>query len=183
MLDKFYNLTEKVARILALVGLAGLLVLAIMVVADIILRAVFEYPLQGVNDVYAMVMAIVIAAAIPHSLLAKQNISIEVIGEALGGRTRAALESFASAAVLLFFCLLTWKFVPYSASITASGEQTWVLKLPVGPWWWAATGLFLISVISQFMVLVADVTRLIWPNRAGLGGDGIHAFENSDGSF
>ena len=183
MLNRLYRLTETLAHTLALVGLSGLLLLSIMVVADIILRAVADYPLQGVNDVYAVVMAVVIAACIPNALLAKQNISIEVIGEAFGGRIRSGLESFASAAVLLFFVLMAWKFFPYSASITASGQKTWVLQWPVGPWWWVATGLFCVSVLAQAMVLAADVSRLIWPSRPPLGGPGIHASETTDGSF
>lgn len=183
MLDILYKQTERLAGALALAGLAGLLLLSIMVTADIILRAVADYPLQGVNDIYAMVMAVVIAACIPNSLLAKQNISIEVIGTALGGRMRSALEAFASAAVLLFFVLLAWKFFPYSASISASHEKTWVLQWPVGPWWWVATALFCVSVLAQFMVLLSDLAKLIWPSRPALGGDGIHANENTDGNF
>lgn len=183
MLDTLYRQTERLAGVLALVGLAGLLLLSMMVVADIILRAVLDYPLQGVNDIYAMVMAVVIAACIPNSLLAKQNISIEVIGTAFGGRVRSALESFASAAVLLFFVLLAWKFFPYSTSVTESHEKTWVLQWPIGPWWWVATGLFCISALAQFMVLLSDLSRLIWPSRPALGGDGLHANENTDGNF
>ena len=183
MLNRFYKLTEKVARMLALVGLAGLLLLSILVVADIVLRAVADYPLHGVNDVYAVVMAVVIASAMPNALMAKQNISIEVVGEAMGGRIRSALESFASAAVLLFFVLMTWKFFPYAASVTATGESTWVLHLPLGPWWWVTSALLCVSVVAQAMVLLADLFRLIWPERPPLDGDGVHAVENTDGSF
>lgn len=183
MLDRLYRWTERLARTLALIGLAGLLVLSIMVVADIVLRAVAGYPLQGVNDVYAVVMAVVIAASIPNALLTKQNISIEVLGAALGGRIGAALESFASAAVLVFFGLLTWKFIPYAASITASGEQTWVLKWPVGPWWWAATVLFFIAVLAQAMVLATDISRMFQPRWPDAGDDDQPGPETSGGSL
>lgn len=183
MLNTLYNAIEKIARTLALLGLVGLLFLSIMVVADIILRWLIGFPLKGVNDVYAVVIAVVIAACIPNALLAKQNISIEVVGEAFGGRIRALLESFAAFAVLIFFAILAWKFIPYSAAITASGEQTWVLKLPVGPWWWTATALFWVAVATQAMVLLSDLCRVIWPNHPGLGGTGLHATEQTDGSF
>lgn len=157
----FHRLTERLAHLLALVGFTGLLILATMVVADITLRAVADYPLQGVNDVAAVVMAVVVSACIPNSLLARQNISIEVLGQAIGGRARYALDLFASIAVLVFFGLLTWQFIPYSASVTASGEETWVLKWPVGPWWWAATGCFAVAVLAQSMVALTDLSRLM----------------------
>lgn len=155
-----FRTTEKLAHWLALVGFTGLLVLAIMVVADIVLRAVIDFPLKGVNDVAAVVMAVVVAACIPNALLQKQNINIEVLGNALGGRARATIEALASLAVLAFFTALAWKFIPYAASITASGEETWVLKLPVGPWWWVATAFFWVAVLVQAMVALTDVLRI-----------------------
>ena len=124
LLATLHRSTERVAHALALVGLAGLLVLSLLVVADISLRALVDYPLQGVNDVYAVLMAVVIAACMPNALLTKQNIAIEVLGETLGGRLRIGLDCFASAATLLFFVLLTWRFVPYAESITASERRS-----------------------------------------------------------
>lgn len=156
-----FQLPEKLAYLLALVGFAGLLILAVMVVADIVLRAVADYPLQGVNDVAAVVMAVVVSACIPNSLLARQNISIEVLGQVIGGRMRYLIDLFASLVVLLFFVLMAWQFIHYSASISASGEQTWVLKWPVGPWWWAATACFFVSVLAQMLVVSQDAARLL----------------------
>jgi len=160
-LKRLQRLTERLAHALALVGFTGLLILATMVVVDISLRGLFDYPLQGVNDVAAVVMAVVVSACIPNSLLARQNISVEVLGNLLGGRAHHAINLFASLAVLLFFVLLTWQFIPYAASITARGEQTWVLKLPVGPWWWVATAFFAVAVLAQTMVALTDLGRLL----------------------
>ena len=167
------QLPERLAHVLALLGFAGLLILAVMVVADITLRAVVDYPLQGVNDVAAVVMAVVISACIPNALLLRQNISIEVLGQVLGGRYRSAFDLFASLAVLMFFTLVTWQFVHYAASVSASGEQTWVLKWPVGPWWWAATGCFGASVLTQVLVVVQDAAKLFGPAYPPSNGTGI----------
>lgn len=156
----FRRFTERLAYALALVGFAGLLLLATMVVVDIVSRALFSYALQGVNDVAAVVMAVVVSACIPNALLSKQNISIEVLGQTAGGIVQRMLDAFASLAVLLFFVLLAWQFVSYSQSITASGEQTWVLKIPVGPFWWIATAFFGASVLVQSLVVLTDLGRL-----------------------
>lgn len=68
------------ARVLALVGFTGLLVLALMTTSDVLMRWLFKAPLQGVNDVSSVVMAVVIAACIPANLAMKQNIRVEVFG-------------------------------------------------------------------------------------------------------
>ncbi|MDK3018823.1 TRAP transporter small permease [Pseudodonghicola flavimaris] len=150
-------MTQILARSLALLGFTGLLILSILVVLDIILRTVADYPLKGVNDISAMVMAVVISACIPQSLLIKQSISVDVLGQFLGGRAELLLNAVASLAVLVFFGLLAWQFVPYAASVSASGERTWVLQWPVGPWWYVATGCFIVSALTQAMVLIDDI--------------------------
>ena len=160
-MKRFRQLVEHVAHYLALIGFSGLLILAIMVVADIVLRALFDFPLKGVNDVAAIVMAVVVSACIPKSLLLKQNISIEVLGQSLGHRARHALESFAALAVMVFFILMVWQFIPYAQSVTASGQTTWVLKLPVGPWWWLATAFFGVAVLAQLAVFFTDVSLML----------------------
>ncbi|WP_407495730.1 TRAP transporter small permease [Pseudooceanicola sp. MF1-13] len=157
-------MTERAAYALALVGFSGLLILSIMVVLDIILRTTVDFPLKGVNDVSAMVMAVVIAACIPQALFLKQNISVEILGQVIGGRVYLFLQALASLAVLIFFTLLAWQFVPYSESVWSSGERTWVLGWPIGPWWYVATVGFFVSAVTQLMVFVDDVIALLTDN-------------------
>lgn len=166
------RLAERLTHILALVGFAGLLILAMMVTLDILLRFFFDYPLQGVNDVSAVVMAVVIAACIPQCLMLKQNISIEVLGSVSPRPVQLLLNLFASLAVLLFFALMVWEFVPYSIAITERGEKTWVLQWPVGPWWWIATSLLSVAVLAQFVVALTDLRALFGLEGRGRGASG-----------
>ena len=167
------RLSARLSHALALLGFSGLLLLSIMVAADILLRNLADMPLQGVNDVSAVVMAVVIAACIPQSLRLKQSIAVDMLGTALGGRAELALRAFASLAVLIFFALMAWQFFPYAAAMTESGEQTWVLKWPVGPWWYAAAILFAVSALVQALVFINDVGTMIlgmpWPAAPATG--------------
>lgn len=157
----FHKFTERVAHLLALLGFSGLLILSIMVVLDILLRSLFDFPLKGVNDVSAVVMAVVIAACIPQSLLIKQSISVTVLGQVIGGRFELLLNAFASLAVLVFFTLLVSQFYPYAASLTSSGEKTWVLQWPTGPWWYVASACFTVSAVVQALVLIDDLVAFV----------------------
>lgn len=170
MYDTLGRLTGRLTHILALAGFAGLLILAMMVALDILLRFFFDYPLQGVNDVSAVVMAVVIAACIPKCLMLKQNISIEVLGSMSPRPVQLLLNLFASAAVLVFFVLMVWQFIPYSAAITASGEKTWVLGWPVGPWWWVSTAFLSVAVLAQALVTLNDFRALLGLGWVSSGG-------------
>ncbi len=154
----------KVSRALALVGFFGLLVLALMTTLDIGSRWLFGAPIHGVNDVSAIVLAVVIAACVPANLAARQNITVEFLGNALGPRAKAFFDGFGGLFTLAFIGLMAWQFIPYSIEVTNSGQTTWVLKWPIGPGWWIATVFLLISVPVQLVVVMFDFSRAF---RAG----------------
>lgn len=165
--ESLKTLLFSAARVLALVGFGGLLVLAILTTLDVFLRWAFAYPIHGVNDVSSVVMAVVIAACIPSNLINKQSISVEVLGNVLGPRGRMVIVAFASLCTTVFIVLMAWQFVPYAADLYENGQRTWVLAWPVWPWWYFATGCIVVAAVVQVMVLLSDVGTVFWgPNRA-----------------
>lgn len=153
--------TNAVARGLALIGFTGLLILALMTTLDVLLRWLFKAPIQGVNDISSVVMAVVIAACIPANLAFKQNIRVEVFGAIAGPRTKDALDLLASLLTLAFIFLVAWEQVPYAASLKSNGDRTWVLGWPVWPWWSVATAMIWLAVFVQAMVTVLDAIALL----------------------
>ena len=145
------------ARILALVGFSGLLVLAILTTLDVSLRWGFAYPIHGVNDVSSVVMAVVIAACIPSNLINKQSISVQVLGNAVGTKGSRFIDAFASLCTMIFVALMAWKFFPYAAGLFENGQRTWVLEWPVWPWWFFATACVVLAALVQFVVLLGDI--------------------------
>ena len=161
--ERFEKSTIQVSRYAALIGFFGLLILALMTTCDILSRWLLKQPIDGVNDVSAIVMAVVIAACLPANLAERQNITVEFLGNALGRRGKAMLDAFGSLITLIFVALVAWRFVPYTIEITHAHQTTWVLKLPVAPGWWVATAMLVLSVPVQLMVLASDVVRALAP--------------------
>lgn len=156
-LDRF---VRRATLWLALLGFAGLLLLAVMTSLDALLRSAFSAPLHGVNDVSAVVMAVVIASCIPANLAQRRNIAVEVLGGVAGPRTHRILTLFAGLVVLAFFGVMAWKFIPYAEGMYLSGRRTWVLAWPVWPWW-AAAALFLVFAAAvQALNVLQDVIAL-----------------------
>lgn len=151
------NFLRNAARVIALVALAGLLMLALMTTLDVVMRWLFAAPLQGVNDVSSVVMAVVIAACLPANLAFKQNITVTLLGGACGPKANAGFNVFASFFTLIFVGLMAWAFVPYAISTWQSGAQTWVLRLPVWPFWSLAAGFVILAAIAQAFVLLSDI--------------------------
>ena len=149
----------QVNRVLALIGFCGLLLLALMTSVDVLARWLLNMPLHGVNDLSAVALAVIIAACLPANLAERQNITVELVGNGLGGRSKACLDAFGSFATLVFVSLMAWRFVLYSQEIASSGQTTWVLKLPIAPAWWIATGFLILSIPTQLMVLGSDLKK------------------------
>lgn len=149
------------ARVLALVGFSGLFILAALTTLDVGMRWGFSYPIHGVNDVSSVVMAVVIAACIPSNLINKQNISVEVLGTAVGQRGQLVISAFASLCTMVFIALMAWQFIPYSAELIETGQRTWVLAWKVWPWWVFAAGCILFAAVIQAFVLLTDIGKAI----------------------
>lgn len=151
------NLSERLSQLLALVGFFGLFVLASMTTVDILMRWLFSRPLQGVNDVSAVVMAVVIASCVPANLAFKQNIRVEMLGAAAGPVVERVLEVFASVLTLAFILLMAWQFVPYTWGLKEAGNTTWVLHWPLWPWWLVSTAMLIFAVFVQAVVVAGDL--------------------------
>lgn len=157
-LDRFLRIG---ARWLALVGFAGLLALAIMMTADAILRTFFSAPLHGVNDVSAVVMAVVIASCIPANLADRKNISVEVLGAVLGVRANEWLALFSSLVIFVVIALMAWEFIPFVEGMYTSGRRTWVLAWPIWPWWSVATVFLYYAALIQASNVIKDISAVI----------------------
>lgn len=156
----------KVTRWIALCGLAGLVALALVTVTDALLRSVFSSPIDGVDEVSRLVVAIVIASFFPLALSEHHHINITFLGKVLGRRAHAWLDTLGAFVTLLFFVVLGWQFIRYTIDLKASGETTWLLAWPAAPWWRVATLFMLLCVPVQVVELLSRARLAV---RGGQG--------------
>lgn len=156
-LDEF---TRRWTRVLALLGLLGLLVQAGMTILDILLRAIFSAPIQGLSDLYELVVIFMVAASFPASLAGRNHITIRLLGKAISWRGREALEFFGHVLTLLVFVALAWQLVLHTRVLFGTGQTTWLLGLPMGPSWAVATALIILCTPVQAGVVAIQFMRL-----------------------
>jgi TRAP-type C4-dicarboxylate transport system permease small subunit len=147
-LEKLESRGDLAARLCALFGMSFLVVLALLTNLDVLMRWLFNDPIDGVADVAPLIVAIVVASFFPFALAGRHHISISFIGNVLGPRASVWLEAAVALVTLAFFVLLAWQFIVYTIDLDARGQTTWVVQLPVAPWW---------TVVSFFMVLCVAV--------------------------
>jgi TRAP-type C4-dicarboxylate transport system permease small subunit len=151
-------------RWLALVGLVGLVAVALVTVGDVLLRWLFNSPVDGVSEISRLVVAVAIASFFPMALSDRHHISIEFLGTWLGPRARLWLDTLAHLVTSLFFLVLGWQFILYTMEVGESGETTWLLGWSVAPWWTVTTAFMLICIPVQAVIFLRQI-------RAALSGD------------
>ena len=143
---------------LALIGLLGLVALAGITIADVMMRWLFASPIDGVSDIYRLLIAVVVASFFPASFAERGHISIHFLSAVLPRAGRRGLTVLAALVTLGFTIVLGWQFILYCLEVYAAGETTWLLGLSVTPWWIIATALLLLCIPIQLIVVLSEAT-------------------------
>jgi TRAP-type C4-dicarboxylate transport system permease small subunit len=157
MLASLEYLSRQFSKWLAMLGLIGLVVLAMLTIADVMMRWLFSDPLDGISDLYRLLVALVVASFFPSAFAERGHISINFLSAILPRAGRKAVAVLASIVTLAFTGVIGWQFILYCMEVYEAGETTWLLGISVTPWWMGVTALLLLSIPVQLMVLLADL--------------------------
>lgn len=160
-LKKLESRGETAARFSALVGILILVALALATIADVLMRWLFNNPIDGMADVAPLMVALSISAIFPYALATRQHITIDFLGGLVGSRGRAWLKVFSAVITGIFFLLLAWQFVSYANNLNEVGQTTWVIRMPVAPWWAVVSAFLCLCVVIQSIIIIVDVGRLV----------------------
>lgn len=107
--------------------------LAVLVTLDVILRYVFNAPLQWGRDVNGLLLMMTIFCALPHAWDRGYHIRMEVFYARFSPAGRRWTDVLASVSGIIFFGLMAVqgaRFVPFMIGIGETGED---LNLPLWP--------------------------------------------------
>lgn len=149
-------------RALSAAGLAALMALAAMTLADGTLRWLANRPIEGVRDIGALIVAVAVCCCLPVALMERGHVSIRVAAEMLGERAGRVLDALAAVVVLAVTIAMAWQFTVFAGKIARAGETTWILKIPTAPFWYAVAAILCLSVAVQAIVVAVQFSRIRW---------------------
>ena len=150
-LDRLDRRCTAVTRRVAFVGVITMLVIAFATTTDVLLRWLFNHPINGLNEVVGMAMSIAVSATFPAGAAQRVNLTIDVLASKLSLRTSAWLKVAASLALLLFYTLLAWRIGAYAAELMARSATTVYVQLPIAPFMWVVSVFLAGSAIVQLV--------------------------------
>ncbi len=156
-LNYLERVITRFSRVIALIGLIGMLTLAVATVCDVFARWLFSAPITGVRDLSKLFIAVIIASCFALGIAERSNITIRFVGSALRPRGRYSLEAFGNLVTMLVFAVIAWGSWAYTNELAIDGERTLVLGWSFSPWWRIVSVLFGICVPVQLFIFLQSL--------------------------
>jgi TRAP-type C4-dicarboxylate transport system permease small subunit len=153
---------ERLSRLIAAIGLAALVLLAVITIIDIVGREFFFRPIDGFSDIADLVIVFAAASCFPISLIEQDHVAVRALGR-LHWRLREYLELFGHGVLLVVFTLIVWQLGVYTLDVFTAGQTTWLIHIPVWPLWTATTLVLAICLPVQVLVIAHQVRRCLSP--------------------
>jgi len=160
MLSACERLGWRVTSAVSIAGLAALMFLAALTLADGLMRSFFNHPLEGVRDVGGLAIAIGVSCCFPIALMERSNITVRFVVQLLGVRAGRWCDLLASVLTgVVFFCM-AWQFTHYAIKLAEASEMTWVLHIPTAPFWYGVAAVLWLAVAVQCIMVASDIARI-----------------------
>jgi TRAP-type C4-dicarboxylate transport system permease small subunit len=159
MLAALERVTLNATRALSVVGLIALMGLASMTLIDGLMRWLANRPIEGVRDLGGLAIAVAIACCIPVGLVERGNIAIR-LGSMVHPLLGKLLDAIAALVVTVILALAAWQFWLYAAKLARAHETTFVLQIPIAPFWFGVDAILWLAVAVQLIVAARDWARV-----------------------
>ncbi len=161
-LDQLIGWVQTGSRYGAWFGGVMILMAAVAVSLDVVIRELFTLPVGGTDELSGFALAISSAFAFSYALLERTHVRIDSLYATLPTRIRALLDIIGLSVFTLFMTLLAWQALGVftqsvrNSSVTLSAFA-WPLRVPQFFW---VLGLFWFVVVAMLLLLRSLLTLL-----------------------
>ncbi|WP_238366138.1 TRAP transporter large permease subunit [Mesobacterium pallidum] len=162
---------RKVTGAISMVAITGILVGAIVVVADVLGRWLFGTAVYALNEIMSLTFAMAVAATMPAGAAHRVNLRIDLLAQLTGPRLSAWLSVAASLVMGLVFALLAYSIWGLAQRYGAQGRATSLLRLPLSPAYTVIALAMAAAALVQGINTLADIRAAL---RVPAGGKRSH---------
>ena len=119
--DKVMN---RLSWIFTVIGAAGILIIFVVTVADVIMNKIFNSPFPGATEIITSAMPISVFGFLLATQIKKRHIAIDVILSRLNGKWQIVLKFLAQGIGIYLFGLLTYLNIPLAIYSYKIGDHT-----------------------------------------------------------
>jgi TRAP-type C4-dicarboxylate transport system permease small subunit len=149
---------NRLSRVLSLVGTSLVLPMMVLIIADVVLRFIFNQTITGTAEI-ASLMLVCMVLGVSWCAIQGRHISVGFVMERFSPRVQAVVDSITMLAGLFICIIITWQGYKSSLYVLRSQEvASELLPLPVFPFhWifvlgWAALCLVMVPLLIQKVI-------------------------------
>lgn len=148
---------------MATVGFTALMFLAVLTLIDGLMRGLFDQPIEGVRDAGGLVIALAVSCCFPIGLIERSNITVRFATTLAGSGVGKLLDLLASVLTGIIVTGMAFELVLYAEKLMNAGETTWMLHVPVAPFWYGVAAVLGLSALVQATVIANDFAKVLQP--------------------
>jgi TRAP-type C4-dicarboxylate transport system permease small subunit len=143
------------ARVFGTLAAFFLAAMMLLTVADVLLRAFFSYPIQGMLELIELGLACTIFVALPAVFLRDEHLVVDVIDHFAGPRLVRLLDLLGALLSLVVLAVMAWQMVPLARAMHEFGDVTSDLSIPRIYYWIPV----LVGIIASALTTVIFIVR------------------------
>lgn len=130
----FRHTIERVNRVVTPIGLAALVVMMMVVVVNVVGRALFQAPLYGAVELVQITGVFLVAFIAGYTQFKKQNVAVGIVVDRFRPRVQSIFDSFTLLLSLGAVALLIWASFVTAVEMVQANEITAVFQAPKYPY-------------------------------------------------
>jgi len=116
-----------------MIASVSLVVMMTLTCADVFMRYFANNPITGTYDIVSLLGAVLVAFAMPYTMLKKGHVAVEILVQNLSRGNQLIVETFTHFLGISLFLVLVWQAIVLSRDMKAAGEVTPTLLVPFYP--------------------------------------------------
>jgi len=156
----------RIARLCGLIAGAALLMVALAITVDILLRWSISAPIKGLYELTELTFVPIIALGLVFTNAHRGHVTMGIMTH-LTGR-ELGLNLITSILTALTFTLLSWFMYHHAGLKSGYGETTLVLLVPVAPFWYLGTAMMALATLVQYGAAWLDLRAYLQGARGYL---------------
>jgi TRAP-type C4-dicarboxylate transport system permease small subunit len=132
-MKRFSQLVTGLSRLLDQAAGFFLVVTMVLIVANILLRAIFKTPVFGAYEYVGLLTALVTGLAIAYCGVQNAHIAVSLVADKLPARLQAVISIFINLISMCFLAISAWYVWLYAGSMKDTGLVSSTTQIPTYP--------------------------------------------------
>ncbi len=158
-LERLYDRADRGARWLAAAGIALLMLMTLVLMADISTRRTLNFAILGTIDLTQLAVMLAVFFALPLTFLHEANVNVDFFTNRLPPRALAALNCVVTLLSAALLIAIAWFSLVQARIQFAQGDKSMTLGIPMLVYW--APMLFgtTLSILATLLVATREAVR------------------------